>query len=61
MRPAGEVMPDLVRRMGRGPQKSPTKKRVTIRLDESVIEHFRKDGKGWQSRMNDFLVRSVGK
>lgn len=41
----------------RGPQKAPTKQSVTIRLDREVVEFFKRDGKGWQSRINDVLKR----
>ncbi|MFA7505408.1 MAG: BrnA antitoxin family protein [Burkholderiaceae bacterium] len=37
---------------GRGPQKSPTKERVTIRLSREVVEEFRATGVGWQTRMD---------
>ena len=57
MRPASEVLPDLVKRMRgqRGPQKAPTKEVVTLRLDPDVVAHFRAGGKGWQSRINAAL------
>lgn len=48
----------LIRR-GRGPQKSPTKERITIRLSAEVVDHFRSGGEGWQTRMNDVLCRWV--
>ncbi|AWN36855.1 BrnA antitoxin family protein [Methylobacterium radiodurans] len=28
---------------------------VTLRLDSAVLEHFQKDGPGWQDRINDAL------
>ena len=31
------------------------KKRITIRLDEDIIEWFRSSGSGYQTRMNDAL------
>lgn len=43
----------------RGPQFLPTKKNVTIRLSQEVIDHFKKDGKGWQTRLNDFLLERI--
>ena len=43
------------KRRGRGPQKSPTKVLTSIRLDQEVYEYFRDSGRGWQSRINDFL------
>lgn len=30
----------------------PGKKSVTIRLDEDVVRWFKKQGKGWQTKMN---------
>jgi len=32
---------------------SSEKKRITIRLDEDVLEHFKQGGAGYQSRIND--------
>ncbi len=35
---------------------------VTLRLDSTVLEHFQKDGPGWQDRINaalkDFVARA---
>lgn len=64
MRPASEVLPHLVQeykrsRGERGPQKEPTKERVTIRLDADVVKYFRKTGKGWQTRLNDALKDQI--
>lgn len=39
----------------RGPQKAPTKDRITIRLSHDVVEHFRATGAGWQARMDEAL------
>lgn len=39
----------------RGPQKSDTKQRITIRLSRTVVEHFRATGDGWQTRMDAAL------
>jgi uncharacterized protein (DUF4415 family) len=57
-RPAIEVAPEIVaayRRRRRGPQKTPTKQLVSIRLDREVVAHFRKRGPGWQQRVNAAL------
>jgi uncharacterized protein (DUF4415 family) len=35
------------------------KVQVTLRLDADVIEVFRSEGKGWQSRINDVLSRAA--
>jgi uncharacterized protein (DUF4415 family) len=42
-------------RRGRGPQKTPIKKPVTIRVDPDVLKSYKSTGKGWQSRMNEVL------
>lgn len=34
---------------------SSEKKRITIRLDEDIIEHFKQGGAGYQSRINEVL------
>ena len=40
---------------GRGPQRSPLKERVTIRLPAEVVDAFRATGDGWQTRMGAAL------
>ena len=56
-RPARDVLqPGLVRKLGaRGPQKSPTKERITIRLSPDVVNRFRATGEGWQTRVDAAL------
>lgn len=39
----------------RGPQKAPTKQRITIRLSPEVVEQFRATGEGWQRRVDTAL------
>jgi len=60
-KPFAEVFPDLSAsiRRGRGPNKAPTKKQVSLRLSPEVIQHFKKGGKGWQSRIDETLRRVV--
>jgi uncharacterized protein (DUF4415 family) len=63
MRPAAEVMPELVARYRgqRGPQKvRPVKKQVTLRIDPDVLEHYKRLGPGWMARMNDVLRKGAG-
>jgi len=62
LRPAQEVVPEIVAlyRRGRGPQKRPTKRLVSLRLDPDVIEHFRARGPGWQVRINAALRKAAG-
>jgi uncharacterized protein (DUF4415 family) len=66
-RPASEI-PELANffkaRGERGPQKAPVKERVGLRLNQDVVEHFRRSGPGWQSRINAVLedyVKASGK
>lgn len=58
MRPASEVVPEIVaeyrRSRGRPPKESP-KIPTTLRLDAEILESFRRTGRGWQTRMNDAL------
>jgi uncharacterized protein (DUF4415 family) len=48
----------LVKR-GRRPSDNP-KKAVSLRLDNDVVERFKADGPGWQSRMNEALRKAAG-
>jgi uncharacterized protein (DUF4415 family) len=41
----------------RGPQKTPTKERVSLRLDRDIVESYRAGGPGWQTRINNDLAR----
>ncbi len=66
MRPAAEVLPpELVsilpkrKRGERGPQKTPVKQQVTLRLDAAVLAFFKTKGRGWQTRINDALKNVV--
>jgi uncharacterized protein (DUF4415 family) len=65
MKPLREVFPDLAdyaakrKRGQRGPQKTPTKKPVTIRIDRDVLDRYKATGAGWQSRMNEALRRGT--
>ncbi len=63
-RPPEELPPDVLaafpRTRGR-PVKARPKIRVAVRLDPDVVEHFRATGPGWQTRINDALVRMVRK
>lgn len=63
-RPAAEMLPpfigekatqELVRR-GRGrPPKADKKVNQTLRLDADVLEAYRHQGSGWQTRINEVL------
>jgi len=49
----------VVRRGKRGPQKSPTKKLVSLRLSPEVIDHFKSSGPGWQTRIDHTLSELI--
>lgn len=57
LRPAKEALPASLRaKLGvRGPQKTPTKERITIRLSPEVVQRFRATGDGWQTRVDAAL------
>ena len=47
-------------RRGR-PKIAQPKVSTTIRLDADVLEHFREQGPGWQSRINDALRAAISR
>jgi uncharacterized protein (DUF4415 family) len=56
-----DLTPEILARVARrGPQKTPTKVAVSIRLSPEVISHFKEKGPGWQSRIDDAL-RKIAK
>src|SRR5216117_1762978 len=60
-RPLMEALPketrEAVRRYRgqRGPQKSPTKEAISLRVDRNVVAAFRATGAGWQQRASEAL------
>ena len=56
-RPAKEVLPEtlIAKLKVRGPQKTPTKERITIRLSPEVVQRFRATGDGWQTKVDAAL------
>lgn len=44
----------------RGQQVAPKKVPVSIRLSPEVVEHFKSDGPGWQSRIDETLRKAAG-
>lgn len=62
MRPAAEMLGAAfiaAQRKGRGPQKAPRKRQVTLRLDPDIVDHFKAAGPGWQTAINSALRREV--
>ena len=43
----------------RGPQKTPTKEQITLRVDRDVLAFFKAKGAGWQTRIGDTLKAIV--
>lgn len=39
----------------RGPQKTPTKEQISLRVSRDVLERYRATGAGWQGRMDQAL------
>ena len=65
LRPAREALPpdlyEALTKRGpgqRGPQKTPTKILVSIRLDQDILDRFKAGGPGWQSRINEALRKA---
>jgi uncharacterized protein (DUF4415 family) len=58
-KPFAEALPKLAAsiRRGRGPNKAPTKKLVSIRLSGQVLEAYKARGPGWQSLIDKDLRR----
>ena len=52
---AKEWTDDMFRRAVRGVQKAPTKKQLTVRFDPDIVEWFKSQGRGYQTKMNDIL------
>ena len=61
-RPASEVLPEFIGEKAmqalsqRGRPRKPDRKiNQTLRLDADVVEAYRQEGKGWQTRINEVL------
>ena len=39
----------------------PRREQITIRLSKLIVDHFKAMGKGWQTKLNDFLTDAVMK
>lgn len=63
-KPASEMHPPhvvaaLVRNKGGRPAGS-NKVQIALRADREVVERFKAEGPGWQTRMNEALRKAVG-
>jgi len=43
------------------PKGSGSRVRLTLRLDRNLVERFRATGPGWQTRLNELLVRAANR
>jgi uncharacterized protein (DUF4415 family) len=50
-----------VLKRGRGPQAAPTKVLTSVRLDADILEFFKSQGSGYQSRINEALRMEVNR
>ena len=50
-----------VLKCGRGPQAAPTKVLTSVRLDADILEFFKSQGSGYQSRINEALRMEVNR
>jgi uncharacterized protein (DUF4415 family) len=60
-KPFAEALPELAAaiRKGRGPNKAPTKRLVSLRLSPDVLDHFKAKGPGWQSKIDETLRKAA--
>ena len=54
-----EMLGAPVIKKGRGPQTTPTKVLTSVRLDADILEFFKAQGAGYQSRINAALRAEV--
>lgn len=54
MKPVDQTHPEIPPRV-RGPQKAPLKIHVSIRLSPDVVDYFKSQGRGWQTKINKIL------
>jgi uncharacterized protein (DUF4415 family) len=50
-----DMLGSPILKRGRGPQIAPTKVLTSVRLDADILDFFKSQGSGYQSRINDAL------
>jgi uncharacterized protein (DUF4415 family) len=63
-RPLREVAPHIAdaltrAKRGRGPQRTPTKVMLSIRIDREAHDALKRSGKGWQTRLAAKIARDA--
>ena len=58
---AEDMLGAPVLKRGRGPQATPTKILTSMRLDADILEFFKSQGSGYQSRINEALRMEVNR
>ncbi len=43
------------------PKSDKPKTAISLRLDQDVVAHFKAEGPGWQSRINETLRQAIGR
>ena len=56
-----DMLGSPVIKRGRGPEVTPTKVLTSVRLDADVLEFFKAQGSGYQSRINEALRMEVNR
>ena len=56
-----EVLKAFPKTKVRGPQRTPKKVPVSLRLSPEVVEHFKSSGAGWQTRIDETLRKAIKK
>ena len=54
MKSVKESHPEIPKRV-RGPQKAPLKIPVSLRLHPDIVDYFKEQGSGWQTKINNIL------
>ena len=55
---SADILSAVPRTRGR-PRKETVKRQYSVRLDDDVVEKLRRDGPGWQTRLNDILRKTI--
>lgn len=57
-KPFAEMFPQVAKKLRGRPKSERPKVQVTLRIDADIVDRYRSEGRGWQSRMNETLRRA---